>query len=206
MSLGVKKVSMALINPKTFQVITGKEGINGDTADTKGIYTADQSNYGVSSVALSGLQGAVTPIWASDQLVFNSAGTGQVSSVLTINQLPNDVKMRILGNKPNDKGGYTISGKADPNTLVAFLVESRESFATDKPIYVGMWAGVAQSNSHTFTSSNTAESRTQDVITIAGVQRPDGTFGAHWFSDSADFKEADMLASVFPTAPVVPAG
>ena len=197
MSLGIKNVKFALVTP-TGKVIKGLDGINRSVDDTTGIFTADQNtSYGVSTAALSGLVGTVSPLWASDVIVYQSAGKGTPSSVLTINALPNAVKMAILGNKPDGKGGYTISGKADSKNLVAFLVESRETFDDDKPVYLGMYMGIATEAAHTFTSSNATENRTQDVITITNKERGDEGFGKHWFSESANFFEKDMLDDIF---------
>lgn len=197
MSLGIKNVKFALVTP-TGKVIKGLDGVNQSVDDTTGIFTADQdTSYGVSTAALSGLVGTVSPLWASDVIVYQSAGKGTPSSVLTINALPNAVKMAILGNKPDGKGGYTISGKADSKNLVAFLVESRETFDDDKPIYLGMYMGIATEAAHTFTSSSATENRTQDVITITNQERGDEGFGKHWFSESANFFEKDMLDDIF---------
>lgn len=204
MSLGIKNVKFAKVTPEG-KVITGINGINQSADDTTGIFTADQdTSYGVASVALSGLTGTVTPVWGSDVITYQSSGKGTPSSVLTINALPNAVKMAILGNKPDGKGGYTISGKANSKNLIAFLVESRETFADDKPVYIGMYMGIASEAAHTFTSSNATENRTTDVITIAGQERGDEGFGKHWFSESANFVEKDMLNDIFKPAVTTP--
>lgn len=206
MSLGVKSIKFGLVD-KDGYIITGANGINGNASDTTGIFTADQdTSYGVASVALSNLTGAVTPIYGSDVITYQSAGKGTPSSVLTINALPNEVKMRILGNEPDGKGGFKISGKANSDNRVAFLAESRESFNDDAPIYVAMFMGIATEASHTFTSSNATDNRTTDVITITAQERGDEGFGTHWFSASANFKEADMMAKAFPTKTQAPAG
>lgn len=204
MSLGIKNVKFALVK-QTGEVIKGLNGINQSADDATGIFTADQdTSYGVASVALSGLTGTVTPVWGSDVITYQSSGKGTPSSVLTINALPNEVKMALLGNKSDGKGGYKISGKSDSKNLVAFLVESRETFDDDKPVYIGMYMGIASEAAHTFTSSNAAENRTTDVITIAGQERGDEGFGKHWFSESANFVEKDMLDDIFKPAVTTP--
>lgn len=204
MSLGIKNVKFAKVTPEG-KVITGINGINQSADDTTGIFTADQdTSYGIASVALSGLTGTVTPVWGSDVITYQSSGKGTPSSVLTINALPNEVKMALLGNKSDGKGGYTISGKADSKNLIAFLVESRETFADDKPVYIGMYMGIASEAAHTFTSSNASENRTTDVITIAGQERGDEGFGKHWFSESANFVEKNMLDDIFKPAVTTP--
>lgn len=199
-TLGIKNVKLALVD-KTGTVITGANGIFKDAKDTSGIFTADQDTAkGIATVALSGLTGTITPVWGSDVIVYQSAGKGTPSSVLTINDLPNVIKQAILGNVLTTKGGYKISGKANPNNLVAFLAESREAFDDDAPVYVGMYMGTASEATTTMGTSNANDVRNTDVITISGIERGEDGFGAHWFSDSATFKEADMLADVFKTA------
>lgn len=201
MSLGIKSVTLALVD-KDGVVKTGANGIFRDASDTKGIFKADQdSAMGVASVALSGLSGATTPIYGSDSVVFTSTGKGTPSSVLTINALPNEVKQAILGNKADGKGGYGIAGKADANNRVAFLVESRETFNEDAPVYVGMYMGIASEAAHTFTSNNATDNRTFDAITIAGMERGEDGFGRNYFSAAKSFDSAAMMKDVFKTAP-----
>lgn len=199
MSLGIKNVKLALVD-KNGVVKTGADGIFKDAKDTTGIFTADQDTaYGVTTVALSGLTGTVTPQWASDVIVYQSSGKGTPSSVLTINALPNAVKMAILGNKPDGKGGFKISGKADSDNRVAFLAESRETFNDDAPVYVGMYMGIGSEASVTMGTSNAAEVRNADVITIAGQERGGDGFGAYYFSEVEGFDEKAMLANIFKT-------
>lgn len=204
MSLGIKNVKLALVD-KNGVVKTGADGIFKDAKDTTGIFTADQDTaYGVTTVALSGLTGTVTPQWASDVIVYQSSGKGTPSSVLTINALPTIVKNAILGNKPDGKGGFKISGKADSDNRVAFLAESRETFNDDAPVYVGMYMGIGSEASVTMGTSNAAEVRNADVITIAGQERGGDGFGAHYFSEVEGFDEKAMLDNIFKVAPTVP--
>ena len=207
-NLGIKNVKIALVDEKG-HVIKGTNGIFKDITDTKGIFTADQDTaFGVASVAFSNLTGTFTDIYGSNKVVWKAAGKSAPQAILTVNALPIVIKQAILGHESDGKGGFKISGKANPDNRVAFLVESRESFNDDAPIYVAMFMGVATEASHTFTSSNATENRTTDVITISEIERGDEGFGSHWFSASANFKEADMMAKAFPTktqAPVVKA-
>lgn len=199
-TMGINSVKIALVD-KTGVVIKGADGIFKDAKDTSGIFTADQyTSKGIATVALSGLTGTVSPVWGSNVIVYQSAGKGTPSSVLTINDLPNVIKQAILGNDLTTKGGYKISGKANPDNLVAFLAESREAFDDDAPVYVGMYMGTASEASTTMGTNNTNDVRNTDVITISGIERGKDGFGSHWFSDSNSFKESDMISDVFKTA------
>lgn len=203
MSLGIAGVKLALVDKKG-GVLTGANGIYKYTAtatsDKTGIFdvTIDNS-YGVASVALTNLTGSTTDIFGSNKLVTKSAGKGNAQSVLTINALPNEIKMAVLGMPSDSKGGFTITGKADPNNRVAFLAESAESFDINKPVYVGMYMGTASEASHTLTSNNANDSRATDAITIAGLERGDDGFGKYFFSSAPKFDNSAMLADVFKT-------
>lgn len=204
MSLGVKNIKLALVN-KNGEVLTGADGIYKYTdqaaTDKTGVFTADQdTSYGIASVALSGLSGATTPIYGSDEVVFTSTGKGTPSSVLTINALPNEIKQAILGNDADGKGGFSIAGKADSNNRVAFLVESRETFDDTAPVYIGMYAGIASEAAHTMTSNNSADNRAFDSITVAGQERPGAGFGKYWFSSAKSFDATAMNADIFKEA------
>ncbi|MDP0487044.1 phage tail protein [Leuconostoc mesenteroides] len=206
MSLGIAGAKLALVDKKG-GVLTGANGIykytDKATSDKTGIFdvTVDNS-YGVASVALTNLSGSTTDIFGNNKLVAKSAGKGNAQSVITINALPNEIKMAVLGMPSDSKGGFTITGKADPNNRVAFLAESAESFDINKPLYIGMYMGTASEASHTLTSNNTNDNRATDAITIAHLERGDDGFGKYFFSSAPKFDNSAMLADVFKT--VVP--
>lgn len=203
MSLGIAGAKLALVDKKGV-VLTGANGIykytDKATTDKTGIFdvTVDNS-FGVASVALTNLSGSTTDIFGNNKLVAKSAGKGNAQSVITINALPNEIKMAVLGMPSDSKGGFTITGKADPNNRVAFLAESAESFDINKPLYIGMYMGTASEASHTLTSNNTNDNRANDVITIAHLERGDDGFGKYFYSSAPKFDESAMLADVFKT-------
>ncbi|WEA52301.1 phage tail protein [Weissella paramesenteroides] len=203
-SLGIANVKIALVD-KAGTVLTGANGIykytDEATTDTTGIFdvTVD-SSFGVASLALSNLEGSTTDIFGNNVLVYKSAGKGAPQAVLTINALPNEIKMAALGMPSDGKGGFTLTGKADPNNRLALLAESAESFDATKPIYVGMYMGIASETAANWTSNNAAENRTQDALTIASLERGDDGFGKYYFSSASKFDEDAMLKDVFKGA------
>ncbi|HCU43188.1 MAG TPA: hypothetical protein DIC48_07125 [Leuconostoc pseudomesenteroides] len=205
-TLGIAGAKLALVD-KNGGVLTGANGIfkytDKATSDKTGIFdvTVDNS-FGVASVALTNLYGSTTDISGNNKLVYKSAGKGAAQSVLTINALPNEIKMAVLGMPSDSKGGFTITGKADPNNRVAFLAESAEAFDINKPVYIGMYMGTASEASHTLTSNNANDNRATDAITIAALERGDDGFGKYFYSSAPKFDKSAMLADVFKT--VVP--
>ncbi|MDY5164527.1 phage tail protein [Leuconostoc falkenbergense] len=204
MSLGIAGLKLALVDNKG-AVLTGTNGIYKYTttasSDKTGIFevTVDNS-FGVASVALTNLFGSTTDVFGNNKLVYKSAGKGNAQSVLTINALPNEIKMAVLGMPSDDKGGFNITGKSDSNNRVAFLAESAESFDIKKPVYIGMYMGTASEASQTLTSNNANDNRTTDAITIAQLERGDDGFGKYFFSSASKFDKSAMLADVFKTA------
>lgn len=203
-TLGIAGAKIALVD-KNGIVFTGTNGIFKFTdqaaTDTSGIFdiTVDNS-YGIATLAMTNLVGSATDISGNNKIVFKSAGKGSAQSVLTVNALPNEIKMAALGMPSDGKGGYTITGKQNSNVRLALLAEASESFDETKPVYVGMYMGNASEASATWTSNSATESRTQDVLTIAQLERGDDAFGKYYFSSATKFDEAAMLADVFKTA------
>ena len=129
-TLGIDNTKIALVD-KLGNVLTGANGIykytDQATTDTSGIFTADEDTaMGVASLALSNLAGSTSDIFGSNKLVYKSAGKGAPQAVLTLNALPNEIKMAVLGMPSDGKGGFTLTGKADPNVRVAILAQSAE--------------------------------------------------------------------------------
>lgn len=203
-TLGIAGAKIALVD-KNGNVLTGANGIFKYTdqaaTDKTGIFdvTVDTS-FGVASVALTNLFGTTTDIFGNNKLVYKSAGKGAAQTVLTVNSLPNEIKMAALGMPSDGKGGFTITGKADPNNRVAYLAESAEAFDIDKPVYVGMYMGTASEAGATLTSNNANDNRTTDAITIAGLERGDDGFGKYFYSSAPKFDKDAMLSDVFKTA------
>ncbi|QHM55719.1 phage tail protein [Leuconostoc mesenteroides] len=203
-TLGIAGAKLALVD-KNGVVLTGTNGIFKYTdqaaTDKTGIFdvTVDTS-FGVASVALTNLFGTTTDIFGNNKLVYKSAGKGAAQTVLTVNSLPNEIKMAALGMPSDGKGGFTITGKADPNNRVAYLAESAEAFDIDKPVYVGMYMGTASEAGATLTSNNANDNRTTDAITIAGLERGDDGFGKYFYSSAPKFDKDAMLSDVFKTA------
>ena len=203
-TLGIAGAKIALVD-KNGNVLTGANGIfkytDQDATDKTGIFdvTVDNS-FGVASVALSNLTGSNTDISGNNKIVFKSAGKGSAQTVLTVNALPNEIKMAVLGMPSDGKGGFTITGKIDSNNRVAFLAESAEAFNIDKPVYVGMYMGNASEASATMTSNAANENRTTDAITIAALERGDDGFGKYFYSSAPKFDKDAMLSDVFKAA------
>jgi len=195
-TMGIANVKLALIDKKTNKILTGVNGINGGVEDLTGIFTVDETtSYGVASLNLTNLAGTLTDIYGSNKIVYVAQGKAAPQAVLTVNALPTEVKARILGQKPDGKGGFALGGKS--NAYVALLAESAESFDEDKPVYVGFYKMVGQEASANMQTNNAAENRTQDAITFRAVERGNDGFGKFFYSDAKGFDKAATEKDVF---------
>lgn len=195
-TMGIANVKLALIDKKTNKILTGVNGINGGVEDLTGIFTVDETtSYGVASLNLTNLAGTLTDIYGSNKIVYVAQGKAAPQAVLTVNALPTEVKARILGQKPDGKGGFELGGKSD--AYVALLAESAESFDEDKPVYVGFYKVIGQEASANMQTNNAAENRTQDAITFRAIERGGDGFGKFFYSDTKGFDKDAMEKDVF---------
>lgn len=207
-TLGINRAWVARVD-KNFNVITGAEGILGDATDKAGVFEINvDTSKGIASAAFSNLVGTMTDLWASNKLVYKSAGKGAAQTVLTVSSLPAEVKARILGQKKDaTHNGFNLSGKSDSNNRIALLVESAEAFDIDKPVYVGLYGAIVSEASFTATSNNTADNRSQDVLTFAHVENGDKGFGNIWYSAIQGFDDKKMRDEIFSVSTTpAPAG
>lgn len=201
-TLGAENIQFALIDPDTFNVITGINGINGDATDTTGIFTVDEkTSKGVVSAALSNLSGAFTAVYGSNKLVWLSQGKAAPQIVANINELPIDVKARMLGQVSDGKGGYQIGGKNDAH--LAALIKTAKAFESDEDVYYGFYSLQASETAVNMTSNNATEQRSQDALTMNASERGDDGFGKLFDGADKNFTVAAMMSDVFKTSPVV---
>lgn len=195
-TLGIENVQLAIIDPDTYKVVTGINGINGDTNDKTGIFSVDaNTSKGIASLALSGLAGAFTPIYGSNKLVWQSQGKAAPQAVLTVNELPLGVKARALGQQADGNGGYELAG---PNkNHLAVLARAAKAFESDEDIYFGLYYVQASEAAFTATSNTATEARSQDALTLSASERGDDGFGKLYDGGDPKFTVATMMADMF---------
>lgn len=195
-TLGINNVQVAIIDPITYKIVTGVNGIYGDASDTIGIYSIDvPTSKGVASLALSGLAGAFTQIFGSNQLVWQSQGTAAPQAALTVNEIPLAVKARMLGQTYDGKGGYSLAGK-NKNHL-AVLAKTTKAFESDEDVYYGFYSVQASEAAVNMTSNNATEQRSTDALTLAASERGNDGFGKLYDGADPKFTVANMMADMF---------
>ena len=198
--VGLKMVTLALVNPKTQQIITGEEGLS-----TNGILEIGSSMLGTKTANISNMEGQATKISGNNAVQDVLIAPGSPTVALDFNNLDFEVKQKLLGFKSDTKGGYVMQGD---KPHVALLIET-ETLDRKNSIYFGFANGIMQENAQNVaTDTDTAQTRNDDNMTYNALSAK--AFGGEplkkYYSGASGFQKADMLKEVFGgyTAGAVP--
>lgn len=189
--VGLKMVTLALVDPKTQQLIKGEQGLS-----TDGILEVDSSMLGTKTANISNMEGSATKISGNNAVQDVLIAPGSPTVALDFNNLDFEVKQKLLGFKSDSKGGYTMSGD---KPHVAMLIET-ETLDRKKSIYFGFANGIMQENAQNIaTDTDTAQTRNDDNMTYNALSAK--AFGGEplkkYFSGASGFEKTAMLSEVF---------
>lgn len=198
--VGLKMVTLALVNPKTQELLTGAQGLS-----ESGIVKVDSLMLGTKTANISNLEGSATKISGNNAVQDVLIAPGSPTVALDFNNLDFEVKQKLLGFKSDNKGGYTLSGD---KPHVAMLIES-ETLDRQKSIYFGFANGIMQENAQNIaTDTDTAQTRNDDNMTYNALAAKNfnGEPIKKYYSGATNFQEANMLKEVFGGYTATPVG
>ena len=114
--VGLKMVRLALVDPKTQKLIKGNEGLSAE-----GVIEVDSTMLGTRTANISNLEGQATKIPGNNSVQDVMIAPGSPTVAFDFNNLDFEIKQKMLGFKPDGKGGYVMDGEK-PHTAV--LIES----------------------------------------------------------------------------------
>lgn len=198
--VGLKMVTLALVDPKTQQLLKGAQGLS-----ESGIIEVDSSMLGTKTANISNLEGSATKISGNNAVQDVLIAPGSPTVALDFNNLDFELKQKVLGFVSDEKGGYTLSGD---KPHVAMLIES-ETLDRQHSIYFGFANGIMQENAQNVaTDTDTAQTRNDDNMTYNALSAK--AFGGEpikkYYSGASGFQEANMLKEVFGGYIASPAG
>ena len=198
--VGLKMVTLALVNPKTQQIITGEQGLS-----TNGIVEVGAEMLGTKTANISNMEGQATKISGNNAVQDVLIAPGSPTVALDFNNLDFEIKQKLLGFKSDTKGGYVMQGD---KPHVAMLIES-ETLDRAKSVYFGFANGIMQENAQNVaTDTDTAQTRNDDNMTYNALSAKafNGEPLKKYYSGAEGFQEANMLKEVFGgyTAGAVP--
>lgn len=152
---------MALVDTKTQQLIAGELGLS-----TTGIYDVDDGIIATKTANITGLEGSVTKVDANNETRDVLVGPASPSIAVDLADLPLDIKMKILGNVSDGKGGYSYGG-VKPH--VAFQVIS-EPLSRDSEVHFNFPNTIISSPSQNVgTDTSSAITRQDDNLTVSAL-------------------------------------
>ena len=189
--VGLKMVTLALVNPKTQQILTSDQGLS-----TNGILEVDSSMLGTKTANISNMEGQATKISGNNAVQDVLIAPGSPTVALDFNNLDFEVKQKLLGFKSDTKGGYVMQGD---KPHVAMLIET-ETLDRKNSIYFGFANGIMQENAQNIaTDTDTAQTRNDDNMTYNALSAK--AFGGEplkkYYSGATSFDKNTMLKEVF---------
>ena len=189
--VGLKMVTLALVNPKTQQIITGEQGLS-----TNGILEVDSSMLGTKTANISNIEGQATKIPGNNAVQDVLIAPGSPTVALDFNNLDFEVKQKLLGFKSDTKGGYVMQGD---KPHVAMLIET-ETLDRANSVYFGFANGIMQENAQNIaTDTDTAQTRNDDNMTYNALAAKNfnGEPLKKYYSGASGFEKTNMLKEVF---------
>ena len=189
--VGLKMVTLALVDPKTQDLLKGDQGLS-----TDGILKVDSSMLGTKTANISNMEGQATKISGNNAVQDVLIAPGSPTVALDFNNLDFDIKQKLLGFKSDTKGGYVMQGD---KPHVALLIET-ETLDRKKSIYFGFANGIMQENAQNIaTDTDTAQTRNDDNMTYNALSAK--AFGGEplkkYYSGATSFDKTAMLKEVF---------
>ena len=189
--VGLKMVTLALVNPKTQQIITGEQGLS-----TNGILEVGSDMLGTKTANISNMEGQATKISGNNAVQDVLIAPGSPTVALDFNNLDFEVKQKLLGFVSDSKGGYVMKGD---KPHVALLIET-ETLDRKNSIYFGFANGIMQENAQNIaTDTDTAQTRNDDNMTYNALSAKNfnGEPLKKYYSGATGFQKTDMLKEVF---------
>lgn len=189
--VGLKMVKLALVDPKTQQLIKGPEGLS-----TDGVIQIDSKMLGTRTANISSLEGQATKIPGNNEVQDVMIGPGSPTVAFDFNNLDFEIKQKILGFKSDKKGGFVYQGE---KPHVAVLIES-QTLDRKHSVFFGFANGIMQESTQNIgTDTDTAQTRQTDNITYNALSAIafNGEPMKKYFTGASGYDQANMHKEVF---------
>ena len=193
---GLKLITLALRDKETGALLKGDAGLSAD-----GLFPVTTAMLGAKSANITNISANGTPVYGNNSKVDATQTRGEPSVALDFNDLPFDVKQKLLGRIADGKGGYLQGDRP----RVAMTVETQNIKRTNS-IWFGFANGEVQETAANVQTDTNNEVRVDDQLTFTsfGVEAWNNEAMKVYSDLDAKFDKAAMQADVFGTT-VAPA-
>lgn len=194
---GLKLITLAL-RDKNGALLTGDAGLS-----ASGIFEVTTAMLGAKSANITNISANGTPVYGNNTKVDQTSTKGEPSVALDFNDLPFDVKQKLLGRVSDGKGGYL----QETRPRVAMTIET-QTVDRKNSIFFGFANGEVQETAANLQTDTNNEVRVDDALTFTsfGVQEWNDEAMKVYFSGDAKFDKTAMQADVFGVSTPAPAG
>lgn len=194
---GLKLITLAL-RDKNGALLTGDAGLS-----ESGIFEVTTAMLGAKLANITNISANGTAIYGNNTKVDQTKTKGEPSVALDFNDLPFDVKQKLLGRVSDGKGGYL----QETRPRVAMTIET-QTIDRKNSIYFGFANGEVQETAANVQTDTNNEVRVDDALTFTsfGVEEWKNEAMKVYFSGDAKFDKTAMQADVFGVSTPAPAG
>lgn len=187
-NVGLKHTYLAVLD-KDGKILKGEDGLS-----TDGLYTSNAKDLGTKSANITNIATAGTAVYGDNGQVDTTKSKSFPSVAGVWNNLPFDIKSKVLGRESDGKGGYVQSMDLP---RVALIVESETLDRQHSFFYAFSNGQMIESALNLQTDQNT-EQRVDDSLTYQsfGDDRWNGQGIKIFYSGDDTFTKEDMLKEV----------
>ncbi|MFL2019659.1 phage tail protein [Weissella hellenica] len=197
-NVGLKHTYLAVLD-KDGKILKGETGLSED-----GLYTSNAKDLGTKSANITNLATAGTAVYGDNGQADTTKSKSFPSVAGVWNNLPWDIKSKILGRESDGNGGYVQSMDLP---RVALIVES-ETLDRQNSFFYAFSNGQMIESALNLQSDQNTEQRVDDSLTYQsfGDDRWNGQGIKIFYSGDDEFTKEDMLAEVMGGYVATPGG
>ena len=193
---GLKLITLALRDKETGELLKGDAGLSAD-----GLFPVTTKMLGAKSANITNISVAGQPVYGNNTKVDQTQAKGEPSVALDFNDLPFDIKQKLLGRISDGKGGFQQGDRP----RVAMTLET-QTLNRKNSIWFGFANGEVQETAANVQTDTNNEVRVDDALTFTsfGVEEWNNEAMKVYSDIDAKFDKSAMQADVFG-ATVAPA-
>lgn len=186
---GLKLITLALRDKETGALLKGETGLSAD-----GLFPVTTKMLGAKSANISNISANGTAVYGNNSKVDQTQTKGEPSVALDFNDLPFDIKQKLLGRSSDGKGGYLQGDRP----RVAMTIETQNIKRTNS-VFFGFANGEVQETAANVQTDTNNEVRVDDALTFTsfGVEEWNNEAMKVYSDIDEKFDKSSMEADVF---------
>ena len=192
---GLKLITLALRDKETGALLTGEAGLSAD-----GLFPVTTKMLGAKSANITNISANGTAVYGNNTKVDQTQAKGEPSVALDFNDLPFDIKQKLLGSIADGKGGYLQGDRP----RVAMTIETQNIKRTNS-VFFGFANGEVQETAANVQTDTNNEVRVDDALTFTsfGVEEWNNEAMKVYSDIDEKFDKSAMEADVFGASKAV---